>query len=109
MSLILGSEPSRETPAVKSHNRVSIDAVPSTGIWEWFAKLMEGEEKKAHGGRREEEEEEEGEKGHCFEVFRYISIDNQLSSGVSELSNISKAFAGCRHRVFAEENRSERR
>ena len=27
-------------------------------------------------------------KRHRFEVFRYISIDNQLSSGVSELSNI---------------------
>jgi hypothetical protein len=46
MSLILSSEPSRETPAVKSHNRVSIGAVPSTGIWEWFANLIEGEEKK---------------------------------------------------------------
>jgi hypothetical protein len=49
MSLILSSEPSRETPAVKSHNRVSIGAVPSTGIWEWFANLIEGEEKKKRG------------------------------------------------------------
>jgi hypothetical protein len=46
MSLIRSSEPSRETPAVKSHNRVSIGAVPSTGIREWFANLIEGEEKK---------------------------------------------------------------
>jgi hypothetical protein len=46
MSLIRSSEPSRETPAVKSHNRVSIGAVPSTGICEWFANLIEGEEKK---------------------------------------------------------------
>lgn len=29
---------------MKSHNRVSIGAVPSTGICEWFANLIEGEE-----------------------------------------------------------------
>jgi hypothetical protein len=92
---------------VKSHNRVSIGAVPSTGIGQWFANLIEGEEKKKRKRRRREREEEE--KRHRFEVFHYISIDNQLSSGVSELSNISNAFACCRHRVFAEENRSERR
>jgi hypothetical protein len=53
MSLILSSEPSRETPAVKSHNRVSIGAVPSTGICEWFANLIEGEEKKKRRRREE--------------------------------------------------------
>ena len=83
---------------MKSPNRASIGAVPSTGICAWFANLIEGEKKKR-----------EKKKRHRFEVFRYISIDNQMSWGVSGLSNISKAFAGCRHRVFAEENRSERR
>jgi hypothetical protein len=55
MSLILSSEPSRETPALKSHNRVSIGAVPSTEIGEWFANLIEGgreEEKKRRMKRR---------------------------------------------------------
>ena len=68
---------------MKSHNRVSIDAVPSTGIWEWFAKLMEGEEN----------EEEEGEKGivsKCSVIFRLTTNQARVYQGWQTFPRLSQ-------------------
>ena len=69
---------------MKSHNRVSIDAVPSTGIWEWFAKLMEGEEKK------KKKRERRGIVSKCSVIFRLTTNQARVYQGWQTFPRLSQ-------------------